>query len=61
MYAESEARIQDYETLIKVARQKGGIDEAPRGACKICGGLGHLTRQCKNYLSDFFGEEHLEV
>lgn len=27
-----------------------------RGACKVCGGMGHLTKQCKNHLSTFYNK-----
>lgn len=39
-----QAKVQDFETLKKLAKQQGNVSEAPRGACKTCGGLGHLTR-----------------
>lgn len=37
-----------------LARSQGSIGGSKRGACKICGGMGHLTKQCKNHLSDFY-------
>jgi hypothetical protein len=41
--------VTSYEGLIALAKASGqGVDTGARGACKICGGLGHLTKQCKN-------------
>ncbi len=37
--------------LIALARSQGATGNATRGACKICGGLGHLTKKCKNGVS----------
>lgn len=36
---------------MSLARAQGGGGGGTRGACKICGGLGHLTKQCKNGVS----------
>ena len=43
--------VRDFDQLKALARRSGG-DEAAlnRGACKLCGGLGHLTKQCRNFL-----------
>jgi hypothetical protein len=40
--------VTSYEGLIALAKASGSMDTAARGACKLCGGLGHLTKQCKN-------------
>jgi hypothetical protein len=43
--------VRDFEGLKALARRSGGDAAAlNRGACKICGGLGHLTKQCRNFL-----------
>lgn len=42
--------VTDYEGLVALARAQGNIGSGNRGACKICGGLGHLTKRCRNYL-----------
>ncbi len=43
--------VTSYEGLLALAKASGqGLDTGARGACKICGGLGHLTKQCKNML-----------
>jgi hypothetical protein len=43
--------VRDFEGLKALARRSGGDASAlNRGACKICGGLGHLTKQCRNFL-----------
>ncbi|GBF99135.1 hypothetical protein Rsub_12027 [Raphidocelis subcapitata] len=39
--------VTDYEGLKALAKAAGG-GTANRGACKVCGGLGHLTKQCRN-------------
>eukprot|EP00775_Hariotina_reticulata_P007225 gene7225-7438_t len=38
--------VRDFEGLKALARRQGGDAATNRGACKICGGLGHLTKQC---------------
>ena len=47
--------IHDYDSLIKLAKEQGalGTNEG-RGACKVCGHVGHLTKQCRNQFSKFF-------
>lgn len=40
--------VNNFEGLVALARAQGNLSGATRGACKICGGLGHLTKQCKN-------------
>lgn len=42
--------VRDFEGLKALARRSGGEAAVNRGACKICGGLGHLTKQCRNFL-----------
>ncbi|KAI8471685.1 MAG: hypothetical protein J3K34DRAFT_520365 [Monoraphidium minutum] len=39
--------VTDYEGLKALAKAAGG-GTANRGACKVCGGLGHLTKRCRN-------------
>jgi len=40
--------VTDYEGLKALAKASTGGGTANRGACKVCGGLGHLTKQCRN-------------
>jgi hypothetical protein len=48
--------VRDFEGLKALARRSGGDAAAlNRGACKICGGLGHLTKQCRNFLDNGSG------
>jgi len=43
--------VTDFEGLKALARaQRVGTNTERRGACKLCGGLGHRTNQCKNFL-----------
>jgi hypothetical protein len=43
--------VRDFAGLKALARRQGGADTATnRGACRLCGGLGHLTKQCRNFL-----------
>lgn len=42
------AAVTDYEGLKALAKAATGGGNATRGACKVCGGLGHLTKQCRN-------------
>lgn len=44
----------DYKGLIDLARSQGALGGLNRGACKKCGQLGHLTKQCRNQFSRFF-------
>lgn len=44
--------VRDFEGLKALARRQGGDAASNRGACKICGGLGHLTKQCRNFLDN---------
>jgi hypothetical protein len=44
--------VTDFEGLKALARaQRVGTNTERRGACKLCGGLGHRTNQCKNFLN----------
>ena len=43
-----------YSALLDVARSQGALGGLNRGACKRCGQLGHLTKQCRNQFSRFF-------
>eukprot|EP00878_Enallax_costatus_P002465 GHUV01002645.1.p1 GENE.GHUV01002645.1~~GHUV01002645.1.p1 ORF type:complete len:226 (+),score=71.89 GHUV01002645.1:1096-1773(+) len=45
-----EPSVRDFEGLKALARRQGGDAATNRGACKLCGGLGHLTKQCRNFL-----------
>eukprot|EP00798_Chlamydomonas_sp_ICE-L_P003138 gene3138-13151_t len=47
--------VTDYQGLMNLARAQGGFSNATRGACKLCGGLGHRTKQCTNFLSGHNG------
>lgn len=46
--------VTSYEELMTLARSQGALGVGNRGACRICGQLGHLTKQCKNHLSSHF-------
>lgn len=46
-----EQQVTNYQDLVALAQAQSVIGGATRGACKICGGLGHLTKQCRNHLS----------
>ena len=46
--------VEDYQALLSLARSQGAVGGQNRGACKICGQLGHLTKQCRNHLSAHF-------
>lgn len=41
----------NYESLLSLARSQGALGGQNRGACKRCGQLGHLTKQCRNPLA----------
>ncbi|GFH22941.1 uncharacterized protein HaLaN_20480 [Haematococcus lacustris] len=43
--------VTDYQGLLTLAKAQGSLGVGARGACKLCGGLGHLTKQCTNYLT----------
>lgn len=49
--------ITNYESLLDLAKAQGAIGSSNRGACRICGQLGHLTKQCRNQFSKFFQEQ----
>eukprot|EP00887_Chlorella_sp_A99_P003024 scaffold9.g3024.t1 len=46
--------ITNYQSLLSLAVQQGAVGSATRGACKVCGQLGHLTKQCRNQFSSFY-------
>ncbi|KAK9815114.1 hypothetical protein WJX73_007989 [Symbiochloris irregularis] len=46
--------VDNYESLLNLARSQGAVGASNRGACKKCGQLGHLTKQCRNDQSIFF-------
>jgi hypothetical protein len=49
--------VRDFDQLKALARRSGGDAAAlNRGACKLCGGLGHLTKQCRNFLDKGSGQ-----
>lgn len=49
--------MRDFDQLKALARRSGGDAAAlNRGACKLCGGLGHLTKQCRNFLDKGSGQ-----
>lgn len=44
--------ITNYQSLLNLAKSQGAVGGgADRGACRICGHVGHLTRQCRNAVS----------
>jgi len=45
-----EGRATDYKGLMALAKAQG-VGSITRGACKLCGCLGHLTRKCTNVVS----------
>jgi hypothetical protein len=45
-----EPSVRDFAGLKALARRQGGDAATNRGACRLCGGLGHLTKQCRNFL-----------
>jgi hypothetical protein len=50
--------ITSYNELLSLAKSQGAMGEgATRGACKVCGQLGHLTKQCRNQFSKFYQGE----
>ncbi len=46
--------VDNYQGLLDLARSQGALGGLNRGACKKCGQLGHLTKQCRNHFSRFF-------
>jgi hypothetical protein len=47
--------ITSYQSLLSLAKSQGATGgNTSRGACKVCGQLGHLTKQCRNQFSAFF-------
>lgn len=57
--------VTDYDSLLSLAKSQGALGEAVnRGACRVCGQVGHLTKQCRNQFSKFFrkgGQEAAKV
>ena len=45
-----QAQVTDYNGLMSLAKAQG-IGNETRGACRLCGGLGHLTKKCTNFLT----------
>lgn len=44
--------ITNYQSLLNLAKSQGAVGGgADRGACRICGHVGHLTKQCRNGLA----------
>lgn len=43
--------VTDYQGLLSLAKEQGSLGAGTRGACKLCGGMGHLTKQCTNFLT----------
>ncbi|KAF8084059.1 hypothetical protein N665_0736s0018, partial [Sinapis alba] len=40
-----------FQGLLALARITGSNNDEARGSCKKCGRVGHLTYQCRNFLS----------
>lgn len=53
--------VTDYESLLSLAKSQGCLANEKRGACKICGQVGHLTKQCRNQFSKFYAGEDGKV
>lgn len=51
---DSAGAVDNYQGLLDLARAQGALGGLNRGACKKCGQLGHLTKQCRNQFSRFF-------
>jgi len=49
--------VTDYQSLLTLAKSQGAVGGTNRGACKICGQLGHLTKQCRNQFSKFYQDQ----
>lgn len=47
-----DSAVNNYESLLSLARSQGALGGQNRGACKRCGGMGHLTKQCRNTLAE---------
>ncbi|CAM0950626.1 unnamed protein product [Alopecurus aequalis] len=64
--ASSENAYSSFQGLLALARATSVPTDETRGACKKCGRVGHLTFQCRNFLSvkeigieeDILAEEH---
>merc|ERR1712151_838975 len=46
------------ENLLEITRKQHeeNFSNIPRGTCKKCGEIGHLKKDCKNYLAKYFEE-----
>jgi hypothetical protein len=51
-----QAKATDLAGLLALAKAQGATGNANRGACRICGGLGHLTKKCTNGVSGHSGD-----
>ncbi|CAO2832736.1 unnamed protein product [Amaranthus hypochondriacus] len=49
--ADPENAYANFQGLLALARITGSNNDEARGACKKCGRVGHLTFQCRNFLS----------
>lgn len=53
-----DSTVTSYQGLLSLAKLQGAVGgNASRGACKICGQLGHLTKQCRNQFSKYYEVE----
>lgn len=50
----------DYKGLLTLAKAQG-IGNEQRGACKLCGCLGHLTKKCTNVLTGHTATRGIDV
>lgn len=48
---EGENAYASFQGLLQLAKITNSISDEARGACKKCGRVGHLTFQCRNFLS----------
>merc|ERR1711933_477592 len=44
----------DLESLLFIAKQRNINSSSLRGACKKCSEVGHLTKDCKNFLAKYY-------
>jgi hypothetical protein len=49
-----DSAVTDYDSLLALAKTQGAVGGSNRGACKTCGQLGHLTKQCRNTFSKYY-------
>ncbi|CAH8282234.1 unnamed protein product [Eruca vesicaria subsp. sativa] len=50
-----------FQGLLALARITGSNNDEARGCCKKCGRVGHLTYQCRNFLSTKEGKDGGEI